>query len=212
MKKTLILTYASICFFTIGCTKEQNNNIINQEVSRDFIEDTLVGELLNINSQLINTMKPSIDSIKPLLRKNMVSNREKLIISKALGFEDIEQYDLFVKTQHDLVEKIKTKYPTITKSSNIRVLLQTAIQKNKNSTIKTLRLDNRCGDRLNNCLALGNTVYTAEILGCTAGAIGIGSVTLGVGGIIFQIACGAAALEHLSIMRTGCQLDYNDCH
>ena len=212
MKKSLILTYALICFFALGCTKEQNNSLIKQESSRDFIADTLVIQLLNINTQLISTMKPSIDSVKPLLRKKLISDSEKLKISNALGFENIAQYDLFLITQYELVEKIKLKYPTITKSSNLGSLLQNTIQETRIPKIKALRLDNRCSDRLNNCLALGNSVYTAEILGCTAGAIGIGSVTLGVGGIIFQLACGAAALEHLSIMRTSCQLDYNDCH
>lgn len=212
MKKSVILTLATICFLTLGCTKEQNSNLIKAEISRDFITDTLVIQLLNINAQLMNKMSPSIEVIKPLFKKPFISNQEKKEISYALGFKNEKEYDFFMKIQFELIQKIKAKYPAIIKSPTLDTLLYTASKESRKSTIKALRLDNKCGDRFKHCLALGNSVYTAEILGCTAGAIGIGSVTLGVGGIIFQIACGAAALEHLSIMRTGCQLDYNDCH
>ncbi len=212
MKKSVILTFAAICFLTLGCTKEQNSHLIKPEISKDFITDTLVIQLLEINAQLMNKMSFSFEAVKPLFRKPFVSNQEKKEISDALGFKNEKEYDFFMKIQFELIQKIKAKYPAIVKSPSIDTLLYTASQKSRKSTIKAFRFDNKCGDRLKNCLALGNSVYTAEILGCTAGAIGIGSVTLGIGGIIFQIACGAAALEHLSIMRTGCQLDYNDCH
>ncbi len=212
MKKILILSLVTTCFFVPGCSKVQQNDNIKKEDSSTFTKDTLVIQLLNMNSQLMNKMYSSIDTIKPLFRKKIISSSEKMKISKTLGFENINEFDLFLKTQFELIKKIKDKYPNITKSSCLNDLLYNAIQKNQRSNIKkSLMLDDRCSERLNNCLALGNSVYTAEILGCTAGAIGVGSVTLGIGGILFQLACGAVALEHLSIMRTGCQLDYNDC-
>lgn len=211
MKKILIYLIVTSCFLVTGCSKEQQVDHNEKEVSIEFSTDTLVIHLLNLNTQLIQKMNSSIDTIYPILRKTIIVSSEKIKISKALGFDNVYEFDLFLKTQFELAEKIKYKYPNITKSSDLNTLLYNALQKNHRPKIKAFKLDDRCSDRLNNCLALGNSVYTAEILGCTAGAIGVGSVTLGLGGILFQLACGAAALEHLSIMRTSCQLDFNDC-
>lgn len=211
MKKILIYLIVTSCFLVTGCSKEQQVDHIEKEVSIEFSTDTLVIHLLNMNTQLIQKMDSSIDTIYPILRKTIIVSSEKNKLSKALGFENAYEFDLFLKTQFELAEKIKYKYPNITKSSDLNTLLYNALQKNHRPIIKAFKLDDRCSDRLNNCLALGNSVYTAEILGCTAGAIGVGSVTLGLGGILFQLGCGAAALEHLSIMRTSCQLDFNDC-
>ena len=72
-------------------------------------------------------------------------------------------------------------------------------------------LGSRCAEKFKNCSRLSNIVYTAEILGCTATAMGIGALTGGVGGVFFQLACGGTAIEHLQAMRTECQLDYEDC-
>lgn len=47
-------------------------------------------------------------------------------------------------------------------------------------------LGRNCGEKFKNCSRLSNVVYTAEILGCTATAMGIGALTGGVGGVFFN--------------------------
>lgn len=164
MKKILIYLIVTSCFLVTGCSKEQQVDHIEKEVSIEFSTDTLVIHLLNMNTQLIQKMDSSIDTIYPILRKTIIVSSEKNKLSKALGFENAYEFDLFLKTQFELAEKIKYKYPNITKSSDLNTLLYNALQKNHRPIIKAFKLDDRCSDRLNNCLALGNSVYTAKYL------------------------------------------------
>ncbi|MFN5189088.1 MAG: hypothetical protein ACK5DH_06055, partial [Chitinophagia bacterium] len=96
--------------------------------------------------------------------------------------------------------------------NEIQNLLNEINNINKNSNKQSLVFENKCLEKYNNCTRISNIVYTAEILGCTATAIGIGAITGGAGGVFFQLACGGIAIEHLQAMRVGCKLDFEDCN
>jgi hypothetical protein len=155
---------------------------------------------------------PNEESIQ-LLKKSNLNINEQIQLSKVLGFKSLSDYNQFLKNQSELANAIKKKYSFLERFSqnDIQNLLKEVSIDNLNSNKKSLMLGSRCVEKFKNCSRLSNIVYTAEILGCTATAMGIGALTGGVGGVFFQLACGGTAIEHLQAMRTECQLDYEDC-
>ena len=130
------------------------------------------------------------------------------------GLQKARDWGFKVPTQSKLANSIRKKYSFLENYSQneIQDLLNeinyTKIISNKQSLV----FENKCIEKYNNCNRISNIVYTAEVLGCTATAIGIGAITGGVGGVFFQLACGGVAIEHLQAMRVGCKLDFEDCN
>ncbi|MCX6202895.1 MAG: hypothetical protein NTY43_01200 [Bacteroidetes bacterium] len=196
----------------LACQKEDTIAIKIEPSLQAFKTDKIVQEFINYNESFINNMgSPNNESIQ-LLKKISLNNNEQIKLSKLVGFTSLAEYNLFLKNQSALAYEIRRKYSFLAHFSQNELLnLLKELNYNTNSSKKSLMLENRCDDKYNNCSRLSNIVYTAEILGCTATAVGLGALTGGWGGVLFQAACGASALEHLQTMRTGCQLDYEDC-
>ncbi len=212
MKNKLFPIVAAIVLL-LACQKEENAEINQASSIQEFKTDELVQELISNNEYFINNMgSPNKESVQ-LLKKSNLNNDEQIQLSNLLGFKTITDYNQFLQTQTSLANAIKKKYGFLEyfSQNDIQNLLIKVNFDNLKSNKRSLMLENRCVEKYNNCSRLSNIVYTAEILGCTATAIGIGALTGGVGGVFFQLACGGTALEHLQAMRTGCQLDYEDC-
>ncbi|MFA9206155.1 MAG: hypothetical protein ACEQR6_05710 [Burkholderiaceae bacterium] len=212
MKNKLFPIVAAIVLL-LACQKEENAEINQASSIQEFKTDELVQELISNNEYFINNMgSPNKESVQ-LLKKSNLNNDEQIQLSNLLGFKTITDYNQFLQTQTSLANAIKKKYGFLEyfSQNDIQNLLKEVNFDNLKSNKRSLMLENRCVEKYNNCSRLSNIVYTAEILGCTATAIGIGALTGGVGGVFFQLACGGTALEHLQAMRTGCQLDYEDC-
>lgn len=212
MKNKLFPIVAAILLL-LACQKEENVEINQASSVQEFKTDELVQELISNNEYFINNMgNPNEESIQ-LLKKSNLNINEQIQLSKVLGFKSLSDYNQFLKNQSELANAIKKKYSFLERFSqnDIQNLLKEVSIDNLNSNKKSLMLGSRCVEKFKNCSRLSNIVYTAEILGCTATAMGIGALTGGVGGVFFQLACGGTAIEHLQAMRTECQLDYEDC-
>jgi len=212
MKNKLFPIVAAILLL-LACQKEENVEINQASSIQEFKTDELVLELISNNEYFINNMgNPNEESIQ-LLKKSNLNINEQIQLSKVLGFKSLSDYNQFLKNQSELANAIKKKYSFLERFSqnDIQNLLKEVSIDNLNSNKKSLMLGSRCVEKFKNCSRLSNIVYTAEILGCTATAMGIGALTGGVGGVFFQLACGGTAIEHLQAMRTECQLDYEDC-
>jgi len=212
MKNKLFPIVAAILLL-LACQKEEIVEINQASSVQEFKTDELVQELISNNEYFINNMgNPNDESIQ-LLKKSNLNINEQIQLSKVLGFKSLSDYNQFLKNQSELANAIKKKYTFLERFSqnDIQNLLKEVSIDNLNSNKKSLMLGSRCVEKFKNCSRLSNIVYTAEILGCTATAMGIGALTGGVGGVFFQLACGGTAIEHLQAMRTECQLDYEDC-
>jgi len=212
MKNKLFPIVAAILLL-LACQKEEIVEINQASSVQEFKTDELVQELISNNEYFIKNMgNPNEESIQ-LLKKSNLNINEQIQLSKVLGFKSLSDYNQFLKNQSELANAIKKKYTFLERFSqnDIQNLLKEVSIDNLNSNKKSLMLGSRCVEKFKNCSRLSNIVYTAEILGCTATAMGIGALTGGVGGVFFQLACGGTAIEHLQAMRTECQLDYEDC-
>jgi hypothetical protein len=212
--KNQLFQILAVSLFLLSCQKQENSETKTVPSIQEFKTDEMVQELIRYNAYFINNMEsPTNESIQ-LLKKPNLNNTEQIQLSNLLGFNTLADYNLFFKTQSTLANTIRKKYSFLGNYSQneIQNLLSEINYNNINSNKQSLVLENKCIEKYNNCNRLSNIVYTAEILGCTATAIGIGAITGGVGGVFFQLACGGVAIEHLQAMRVGCKLDFEDCN
>ena len=211
--KNKLFTIVVAILLLLACRKEENVTINQAASIQEFKTDELVQELISNNENFIDNMgSPNEESIQ-LLKKSKLNNNEQIQLSNVLGFKSLSDYNQFLKNQSELANTIKKKYSFLEQFSknDIQNLLKEVNFNNLNSNKKSFMFGRRCGEKFKNCTRLSNIVYTAEILGCTATAMGIGALTGGVGGVFFQLACGGTAIEHLQAMRNECELDYQDC-
>jgi hypothetical protein len=211
--KNKLFTIVTAILLLLACQKEENVEINQAYSIQEFKTDELVQELISNNEYFIDNMgSPNEESIQ-LLKKSNLNNNEQIQLSNVLGFKSLSDYNQFLKNQSELANTIKKKYSFLEQFSknDIQNLLKEVNFNNLNSNKKSFMFGRRCGEKFKNCTRLSNIVYTAEILGCTATAMGIGTLTGGVGGVFFQLACGGTAIEHLQAMRNECELDYQDC-
>jgi hypothetical protein len=213
--KNQLFQILAVSILLLSCQKQENSEIKLVTSIEEFKTDQMVQELISNNAYFINNMEsPSSISIQ-LLKKPNLNNIEQVKLTNQLGFKSLAEYNLFFKNQSTLSNAIRKKYSFLEHYSQneIQNLLSEMNYKNTTTSNKqSLLLGNRCEQKYNNCNRLSNIVYTAEILGCTATAIGIGALTGGFGGVFFQLACGGVAIEHLQAMRVGCHLDFEDCN
>jgi hypothetical protein len=213
--KNRLFQILAVTLVLMSCQKQENSEIKLVTSIQEFKTDKMVQELISYNANFINNMESPSNASIQLLKKPKLNNIEQVQLINHLGFKSLAEYNLFFKNQSILANAIRKKYSFLENYSQneIQNLLNEINYKNTTTSNKqSLLLGNRCAQKYNNCNRLSNIVYTSEILGCTATAIGIGALTGGVGGVFFQLACGGLAIEHLQAMRVGCQLDFEDCN
>ena len=212
--KNQLFQILALSLFLMSCQKQENLELKKVPSIQEFKTDEIVQELISYNENFIKNMESHDNNSIQLLKKPNLNNSEQIQLSNQLGFNTLADYNLFFKNQSILAYKIRKKYTFLEHYSQneIQNLLSDINYNNINSNKKSLMHINKCIEKYNNCKRLCNIVYTAEILGCTTTAIGIGVITGGAGGVFFQLACGGLAIEHLQAMRVGCQLDLEDCN
>jgi hypothetical protein len=212
--KNQLFKILAVSLFLMSCQKQENLELKKVPSIQEFKTDKIVQELISYNENFIKNMESHDNNSIQLLKKPNLDVSEQIQLSNQLGFNTLADYNLFFKNQSTLAYKIRKKYTFLENYSQneIQNLLSDINYNNINSNKKSLMHINKCAQKYNNCNRLSNIVYTAEILGCTATAIGIGAITGGAGGVFFQLACGGLAIEHLQAMRVGCQLDFEDCN
>lgn len=213
--KNQLFQILAVSIGLFSCQKQENSEIKLATSIQEFKTDKLVKELIGDNANFIDNMESPSKANIQLLKKPNLNINEQLQLTNQLGFKSLAEYNLFFKNQSTLANAIRKKYSFLENYSQNEIqdlLNEINYKKTTTSNKQSLLLGNRCAQKYNNCYRLSNIVYTAEILGCTGTAIGIGAVTGGVGGVFFQLACGGVAIEHLQAMRVGCQLDFEDCN
>jgi hypothetical protein len=211
--KKILSSVTLLCLLISSCQKDLSNHLENIQSISSLKSDKEVIELLILNKILVSKMQDKKENTSILLKKTNLAFNEKQQLSTILGFDTIKDCESFFEKQSTLLISIKKRYSYLSKWTKIELqnILIEIENENTNIVKKSLRMSNKCDDRFKNCSKLSNIIYTAEVIGCTTTAIGIGVVTGGWGGVFFQSICGATALEHLQAMRTECQLDYSDC-
>lgn len=212
--KNKLFQILSVSLLLLSCQKQENSDLKAVPSIQEFKTDQMVKDLISYNEYFIKNMEsPTNESIQ-LLKKTTLNYNEQVQLSNQLGFNTLADYNLFFKTQSTLANSIRKKYSFLENYSQneIENLLNEINYTKINSNKQSLVFENKCIEKYNNCNRLSNIVYTAEVLGCTTTAIGIGAITGGVGGVFFQLACGGIAIEHLQAMRAGCKLDFEDCN
>lgn len=210
--KNIITVILFVCLTNINCKKNEQLQAMQLNEQAKLYNDSNLMTLFKINEQLIKKMNNNLDTILPYLKKNNLNNTEKMLIATNLGFRSTKELDSFIKIQSDLIKKLKKDYPLIMNSPNIKSVLINIFNSYNNRDYKVFQLDGRCDLKYNNCIRQANVIYSSEILGCFAGAIGVGSVTFGIGGLLFELSCGYLALEHLATLKSGCFIDFQECH
>lgn len=212
--KNQLFQILAVSLLLLSCQKQENSDLKTVPSIQEFKTDQMVKDLINYNEYFIKNMETISNESIQLLKKPNLNNSEQIQLSNLLGFNTIADYNLFFKTQSRLANSIRKKYSFLENYSQneIQNLLNEINYTKINSNKQSLLYENKCIEKYNNCNRLSNIVYTAEILGCTATAIGIGAITGGAGGVFFQLACGGVAIEHLQAMRVGCKLDFEDCN
>lgn len=212
--KNQLFQILAVSLLLLSCQKQENSDLKTVPSIQEFKTDQMVKDLINYNEYFIKNMETISNESIQLLKKPNLNNSEQIQLSNLLGFNTIADYNLFFKTQSTLANSIRKKYSFLENYSQneIQNLLNEINYTKINSNKQSLLYENKCIEKYNNCNRLSNIVYTAEILGCTATAIGIGAITGGAGGVFFQLACGGVAIEHLQAMRVGCKLDFEDCN
>lgn len=212
--KNQLFQILAVSLLLLSCQKQENSDIKTVPTIQEFKNDQMVKDLISYNEYFIKNMESISNESIRLLKKPDLNNSEQMQLSNLLGFNTIADYNLFFKTQSTLANSIRKKYSFLENYSQNKIqdLLNEINYTKINSNKQSLVFENKCIEKYNNCNRISNIVYTAEVLGCTATAIGIGAITGGVGGVFFQLACGGVAIEHLQAMRAGCKLDFEDCN
>jgi hypothetical protein len=210
--KNQLFQILAVSLFLISCQKQENLELKKVPSIQEFKTDKVVQELISYNENFIKNMESHDNNSIQLLKKPNLNGSEQIQLSNQLGFKTLADYNLFFKNQSTLAYKIRKKYTFLENYSQNEIQNLLSDINNINSNKKSLMHINKCIEKYNNCNRLSNIVYTAEILGCTATAIGIGAITGGAGGVFFQLACGGLAIEHLQAMRIDCKLDLEDCN
>jgi len=212
--KNQLFQILAVSLLLMSCQKQENSDLKTVPTIQEFKTDQMVKDLITYNEYFIKNMESIPKESIQLLKKPNLNNSEQIQLSNLLGFNTIADYNLFFKTQSTLATSIRKKYSFLANYSQneIQDLLNEINYTKINSNKQSLVFENKCIEKYNNCNRISNIVYTAEVLGFTATAIGIGAITGGVGGVFFQLACGGVAIEHLQAMRAGCKLDFEDCN
>ena len=212
--KNQLFQILALSLLLLSCQKQENSDLKTVTSLQEFKTDQMVKDLITYNEYFIKNMESIPKESIQLLKKPNLNYTEQIQLTNHLGFNTIGDYNLFFKTQSTLATSIRKKYSFLENYSQneIQNLLNDINYTKINSNKQSLLFENKCIEKYNNCNRLSNIVYTAEILGCTATAIGIGAITGGAGGVFFQLACGGVAIEHLQAMRVGCKLDFEDCN
>lgn len=174
--------------------------------------------LLTINSQMIGKIS-NTSNIKTLVNDGPNLQEEQYnTLWQSMGYENAEEFNEFVSEQVELILILQERYPQLQNSepSAVSTLISEVLELHPeiiNLVAEgSYSTSDYCTRRWRNCRANASAVYSGEILACTGAAIGVGSLTAGIGGILFQLGCGATALYHLSTMREGCDLDLENCN
>jgi len=212
--KNQLFQILAVSLLLLSCQKQENSDLKTVPSIQEFKTDQMVKDLITYNEYFIKNMESIPKESIQLLKKSNLNYTEQIQLSNLLGFNTIADYNLFFKTQSTLANSIRKKYSFLENYSQneIQNLLNDINYTKINSNKQSLLYENKCIEKYNNCNRLSNIVYTAEILGCTATAIGIGAITGGAGGVFFQLECGGVTIEHLQAMRVGCKLDFEDCN
>ncbi len=136
-------------------------------------------------------------------------------VAQYSGYSDSRELISVLSKQEELASNLRSEFKNL---SNVSIdVIQDAMNLVRSSlSVQKYRLliynpDDLCKRLYDNCNKNASAVYVAAILTCTATAIGVGAATGGVGGVLFQITCGATAYYYLDVQRDACSLNYESC-
>ncbi len=223
MKKIIFFSFFSILLIS-SCSKNADNSIVtgknatvdNLTNSAKFIE--LVKTIGVLDEHIAISRNSSLlskEQARNLLTANTITENQLTVLSQYYGFERNSDFIDIFNSQDKIVKQLKVEFQNISTIS-IDTLqeaignIQYNLQYNKYK-VSFENPDDVCKQIFDNCMKGASAGYIKDILSCTAAAIGVGALTGGIGGVIFQLACGAASYSALSTARESCTLAFNNC-
>jgi len=151
--------------------------------------------------------------LQELCDKSELNEEESIKLARLLKFTDTSRLANFLRYTNPLVDTLKQRYCLFTSGDNAQIaqVVLTAHDIVFPPESETTGRVNSCATRYRNCVRRANAEYTADVIACTGAAIGVGAVTGGLGGVLFQIGCGGAAIWQRREALIGCRDDYEEC-
>jgi hypothetical protein len=154
--------------------------------------------LYNMNYQLATQIPLNADLHYLLNDDSKITATQFSYTAKQMGFKDTTAYRTFEKKQVDLAKKLHDKYgdpmPQSASANNV-----------------TPYFTDPCSAQYSQCMHDAAASYTDRCITCWLGAVGFGAIGVGVGGAIFELTCGAAAIYELHVARGDCNTVYQAC-
>lgn len=207
MKKTSLFFFLLL---TIACQKEQHSvenlkqsvqssEINSASTSTSMYDDPDYIALNNLSYQLVSQLLPNADLQYLLNASGTISQSQFIYTVKQMGFKDTTAYRAFQNKQIPLQQRLHAKY--FSGNGSISPYVQPP-QGN---------FANQCQAAYSSCTHAAAADYTFHIIDCTGLAFGIGAVGFGIGGLLFQLACGAYSINVLNEARADCNANYQAC-
>jgi hypothetical protein len=129
-----------------------------------------------------------------------ISQTQFVYTVKQLGFSDTTAFRVFQNKQISLQSYLHSKYFSGDTIPSMSIPLGIAYP---NQSL--------CAVQYTSCMHQASQTYTFHILECTGRAVSIGAVGFGIGGLIFQLGCGATSIHYLNQDRHDCAAGYKAC-
>lgn len=139
------------------------------------------------------------------IAKGYVTIPEFVKISAALGYKDTLSFRTALKTQANAVARLNAKYSLNEK------LFDSAIAIRKSHQIVANVAATPCADAYAACGDRAASAYEWHCNECVGFAFASVAVLGPLGGMIFEVGCGAVAMHTLSLDRAACSADYASC-
>lgn len=217
----IFLAMLAINMFFSGCKKNDNVPVISKEPTVENLTQNSsfikFVDILDVLEQHINESNYATNITKAQAKQYLQNPNEANISELARYFHFASKDDFLnvFKEQKNIVITLKSEFRDITfVSTEDWGKAISNVRENRKSIAYKLNMENPddlCKKQYDACMKQSSSNYTKDVVACFAGAVGIGSVTIALGGVIFEIACGYAAYDALKDARELCNVNYQLC-
>jgi hypothetical protein len=153
-----------------------------------------------LSLQLTNQILPNADLHYLLNLNGQITQAQFVYTVQQLGFTDTTAFRTFQKKQIPYQQRLHAKY--FSGSNPPPSISMTQVSP---------MYPDKCTAAYNGCIHTASHNYTYHIIECTGAAVGFAAVGAGIGGLIFQLGCGAYSIHVLNEDRQDCVVNYQAC-
>lgn len=154
----------------------------------------------SINYQFVNQIHSNADLHYLLNSSGTITQSQFVYTVKQLGFKDTTAFRDFQNKQIPLQQYLHAKY-----FSGDTIITFSALGYSVHPNLSP------CTAQFTLCMHQASAIYTFRVIDCTGIAVGFGTLSMGIGGLVFQIGCGATAIYYLNQDKDDCRSNYQAC-